>query len=235
MPYTFEPAPRTAVPVAGEDRDFPVHRIYCVGRNYAAHAREMGFDPDREPPFFFCKPADAAYFPTGDHALDLRYPAETNNFHHEIELVAAIGVGGSNIPVEDALRHVWGYAIGLDMTRRDLQMDARKLGRPWEIGKAFDQSAVLGPIHPKDALPTDPGDVDIVLKVNGAVRQHSQQDKLIWSIAETLSHLSRYFELRPGDLLYTGTPEGVAVVTPGDHLEATITGLGTLRVDISEA
>ncbi|TAN27119.1 MAG: FAA hydrolase family protein [Castellaniella sp.] len=233
MPYVFDPAPHTAVPVAGEDRQFPVHRIYCVGRNYAAHAREMGFDPEREPPFFFCKPADAACFPANGKSLILPYPSETSNFHHEVELVAALGLGGTHIAVEDALRHIWGYAIGLDMTRRDLQMGARKMGRPWEIGKAFDQSAVLGPIHPSSALPATPAQVDILLKVNGEVRQHSQLDKLIWSIAETIAHLSRYFELQPGDLLYTGTPEGVAAVVPGDHLEASISGLGTLSVDIS--
>ncbi|MGE8639178.1 MAG: fumarylacetoacetate hydrolase family protein [Achromobacter sp.] len=229
MPFVFAPAAPVAVPIAGGQDAFPVRRVYCVGRNYAAHAREMGFDPDREPPFFFCKPADAVVPVADGQTLDLPYPPETANLHYEIELVAAIGQGGANIPVDNALRHVWGYAVGLDMTRRDLQMKMREAGRPWELGKAFDQSAPIGPLHP--AASVDGIDqAAIWLQVNGADKQRSHIGKLIWSVAETIAYLSKYFRLEAGDLIYTGTPEGVGPVVRGDTMAGGVDGLGTLSV-----
>ncbi|NMK45274.1 fumarylacetoacetate hydrolase family protein [Achromobacter sp. Bel] len=229
MPFVFAPAAPVAVPVAGSQDAFPVRRVYCVGRNYAAHAREMGFDPDREPPFFFCKPADAIMPVADGQTLDLPYPPETANLHYEIELVAAIGKGGANIAVDDAPTHVWGYAVGLDMTRRDLQMKMRQAGRPWELGKAFDQSAPIGPLHPAGSVPGI-GQAAIWLQVNGVDKQRSDIGKLIWSIAETISYLSRYFRLEAGDLIYTGTPEGVGPVVRGDTMVGGVDGLGTLSV-----
>ncbi len=231
MSYVFEPAPPVTVPVAGDDRQFPVRRVYCVGRNYAAHAREMGFDPDREPPFFFCKPSDAVVPVAEGETLQLPYPAETKNYHYEIELVAAIGRGGFQIPVEQALEHVWGYAVGLDMTRRDLQMQMREMGRPWEIGKAFDQSAPIGPLYPAEKV-GHLTDAEIWLKVNGEYKQRSTTKALIWSVAETVAYLSRFFRLEPGDLIYTGTPEGVGPVVAGDLMEGGVAGLGTLSVKV---
>lgn len=232
MQYVFEPSAPVAVPVVGDDiRRFPVRRVYCVGRNYAAHAREMGFDPDREPPFFFCKPADAVLPVAPGQTLALPYPAQTENYHYEVELVAAIGKGGENIEVSQALEHVWGYAVGLDMTRRDLQMKMREAGRPWEIGKAFDRSAPIGPLYPAGAA----GDVEhaeIWLQVDGQDRQRSQTDKLIWSVAETIAYLSRYFRLEAGDLIYTGTPDGVGPVRPGQTMLAGIDRLGTVQVQV---
>jgi fumarylpyruvate hydrolase len=223
------PAPaQAAVPVAGGNDFFPVHRIYCVGRNYVEHAKEMGHS-GREAPFFFMKPADAvlpvAYGATGE----MPYPAQTSDLHHEIELVVAIGKAGKDIRAADAARHIWGYAVGLDMTRRDLQAESKKLGRPWDTGKGFDLSAPIAPVHPV----TQTGILEraaIRLDVNGAVRQNSDISKLIWSVAETIEHLSKYFELKPGDLIFTGTPEGVAAVKRGDLLEGSIEGLGELRV-----
>ncbi len=229
MPFVFAPAAPVAVPIAGGQDAFPVRRVYCVGRNYAAHAREMGFDPDREPPFFFCKPADAVVPVADGQTLDLPYPPETANLHYEIELVAAIGRGGANIAVDDALQHVWGYAVGLDMTRRDLQMKMREAGRPWELGKAFDQSAPIGPLHPAASV-AGIEQAGIWLQVNGADKQRSDIGKLIWSVAETIAYLSRYFRLEPGDLIYTGTPEGVGPVVRGDKMLGGVDGLGTLSV-----
>ncbi|CAB3645875.1 fumarylacetoacetate hydrolase family protein [Achromobacter pestifer] len=229
MSFVFAPAAPVAVPIAGSQDSFPVRRVYCVGRNYAAHAREMGFDPDREPPFFFCKPADAVVPVAQGHTLDLPYPPETANLHYEIELVAAIGKGGANIPVDQALQHVWGYAVGLDMTRRDLQMKMREAGRPWELGKAFDQSAPIGPLHPAASV-EGIGQAAIWLQVNGADKQRSDIGKLIWSVAETVAYLSKYFRLEPGDLIYTGTPEGVGPVVRGDIMTGSVDGLGTLSV-----
>lgn len=231
MNYLFPPPAPVGVPVHGSDAVFPVRRVYCVGRNYAAHAREMGFDPDREPPFFFCKPADAICPVADGETLALPYPAQTSNYHHEIELVAAIGRAGSNIAVEDALGHVQGYAVGLDMTRRDLQMQMRQAGRPWEIGKAFDQSAPIGLIHPVSSVGHLAG-AGIRLQVNGRTVQSSTLSALIWSVAETVSFLSRYFRLEPGDLIYTGTPEGVGPVVPGDLMVGAIDNLGELRVQV---
>ena len=231
MSHVVNPPEIVAVPVYGSSDTFPVRRVYCVGRNYAAHAREMGFDPDREPPFFFCKPTDAVV-PVADGAtLEVPYPSETSNYHYEIELVAAIGKGGSNIALQDAPSHVWGYAVGLDMTRRDLQMKMREMGRPLEIGKAFDDSAPIGPLYRAQ----DVGHLEkagIKLDVNGAVKQSSSIDKLIWSVPETISYLSRFFRLEPGDLIYTGTPEGVGAVVAGDLMVGSVEGLGTLSVKV---
>ncbi|MBW7983144.1 fumarylacetoacetate hydrolase family protein [Enterobacillus tribolii] len=229
--YVFSPAPQVAVPVVGSDALFPVRRVYCVGRNYAAHAREMGFDPDREPPFFFCKPGDAVVPVKEGETLTLDYPAQTDNYHYEIELVAAIGKGGKDIPVENALEHVYGYATGLDMTRRDRQMEMRKMGRPWEIGKAFDRSAPIGPIYPA-ATCNNVEQAGIWLQVNGEDHQRSGVNFLIWSVAETISYLSAFFELQPGDLIYTGTPEGVGPVVKGDTITCGVEGLSDLTVVI---
>ncbi|WP_140918952.1 fumarylacetoacetate hydrolase family protein [Limnobaculum xujianqingii] len=229
--FVFSPAPQVAVPIVGSDEFFPVRRVYCVGRNYAAHAREMGFDPDREPPFFFCKPTDAVIPVNAGETLKLAYPAQTENYHYEIELVAAIGKGGKDIPVEKALEHVYGYATGLDMTRRDRQMEMRKMGRPWEIGKAFDYSAPISPIHPV-ANCADVSNAAIWLQVNGEDHQRSGIDFLIWSVAETISYLSAFFELQPGDLIYTGTPEGVGPVVKGDTITCGVEGLTDLTVTI---
>ncbi|MFJ4441077.1 fumarylacetoacetate hydrolase family protein [Pseudomonas sp. NPDC089422] len=231
MTYLFEPAATTSLPIAGSDQRFPVRRVYCVGRNYAAHAREMGFDPDREPPFFFCKPADAVVPVADGQTLELPYPAETSNYHYEIELVAAIGKGGRDIPLEQANEHVFGYAVGLDMTRRDLQMKMREMGRPWEIGKAFDASAPIAPLHPASQV-GHPAQAAIWLQVEGQDRQRSDIDKLIWSVPETIAYLSRFFELQPGDLIMTGTPEGVGPVVAGELMVGGVDGLGELHVRV---
>ncbi|MGV6477382.1 fumarylacetoacetate hydrolase family protein [Azotobacter vinelandii] len=232
MTYVVQPQSITSLPIAGSDEQrFPVRRVYCVGRNYAAHAREMGFDPDREPPFFFCKPADAVIGVVGGQTLELPYPSETGNYHYEIELVAAIGKVGRDIPLEQANDYIWGYAVGLDMTRRDLQMKMREMGRPWEIGKAFDQSAPVGPLYPASSV-GHPVHAGIWLQVNGSDKQRSDIDKLIWSVPETVSYLSRFFELRPGDLIMTGTPEGVGPVVAGDLMVGGVDGLGELKVRV---
>jgi fumarylpyruvate hydrolase len=222
------PAP-VLVPAAGSDAAFAVRRIYCVGRNYAAHAREMGHDPDREPPFFFCKPADAIVVAPPGREAAIAYPSMSANVHHEIELVVAIGKAGRDIAPEHALEHVYGYAVGLDMTRRDLQGQMKDKGRPWEIGKAYDQSAPIGPLHPATAV----GHLArgaIWVTVDGQPRQKSDIDQLIWNVPETLAHLSRYFELQPGDLIYTGTPEGVGKVERGQLMVGGVEGLGEIRV-----
>jgi len=231
MSFLFAPPPVVAVPVVGSDQTFPVRRVYCVGRNYAAHAREMGFDPDREPPFFFCKPADAVVPVADGQTLELPYPSQTSNYHYEAELVAAIGKAGRDIPREQALDHVLGYAVGLDMTRRDLQMKAREMGRPWEIGKAFDLSAPIAPLH----LVKDVGHFDnaaLWLTVDGEDRQRSNVSHLIWSVAETVAILSTFFELQPGDLIFTGTPEGVGAVKAGELMVTGIDRLGELSVRV---
>ncbi|MDP3227566.1 MAG: fumarylacetoacetate hydrolase family protein [Acidovorax sp.] len=230
MSYVFSPAPVASVPVMGCGDQFPVHRIYCVGRNYEEHAKEMGFT-GREPPFFFMKPADAIVVVNDGQTAELPYPTLTANLHHEIELVVAIGKGGKNIKAADAFAHIYGYAVGLDMTRRDLQADMKRQGRPWCIGKGFDASAPISPI----TQITHAGDVTnaaIWLKVNGADRQRSNVSSLIWNIAETIEHLSAAWELQPGDLIYTGTPEGVDSVKRGDVLEGGVAGLGTLRLTV---
>jgi len=231
MSYVIEPPVQAAVLVAGSASLFPVRRVYCVGRNYAAHAREMGFDPERDPPFFFAKPADAVVPVQPGTVGDIPYPSCTDNYHHEIELVVAIGKGGADIDVAQALEHVWGYAVGLDMTRRDLQFALRDKGRPWELGKAFDASAPIGPLVPAHTVPAI-GQAAIWLTVNGEPRQRSTIGHLIWSVAETIAYLSKYFTLAPGDLIFTGTPEGVGQVKRGDRLTGGIDGLGELSVRI---
>jgi fumarylpyruvate hydrolase len=228
--YVFPPPPLVSIPVVGQAARFPVHRIYCVGRNYEEHAKEMGFT-GREPPFFFMKPADAAVVVAAGETGTIAYPALTKNLHHEIELVAAIGMGGKNIAAADAHKHIFGYAVGLDMTRRDLQGEMKKQGRPWDIGKGFEQSAPIGPIVPV-AQADDVEKAEISVQVGGKDRQRSNVSKLIWSIAETIEHLSAAWELAPGDLIFTGTPEGVAAVVAGDTMVGEITGLPTLTVKV---
>jgi len=218
------------VPVTGSQSRFPVNRIYCVGRNYVEHAKEMGFT-GREPPFFFMKPADALVIIDEGKTGEMPYPSVTKDLHHEMELVVAIGKGGKNIKAADAAAHIYGYALGLDMTRRDLQGEAKKQGRPWEVGKAFDHSAPIGPIVPA-AQAGDVNNADISLTVNGTVRQSSNVSKLIWNIAETIEHLSALWELKPGDLIFSGTPEGVAAVVAGDLLEGKVAGVGALKVKV---
>jgi fumarylpyruvate hydrolase len=230
MEYAIPAPAPVALPVAGTSQFFPVRRVYCVGRNYVEHAKEMGHS-GREAPFFFMKPADALLVVPAGSTGEMAYPGMTSDVHHEIELVVAIGEAGRNISAADANAHIWGYAVGLDMTRRDLQGEAKKLGRPWDTGKAFDQSAPIAPLHPV----TQTGLIEkgnIRLNVNGAQRQNSDVSKLIWNVVETIEHLSRYFELQPGDLIFTGTPEGVAAVQKGDLLEGAVKGLTDLRVKV---
>ena len=225
--YVIAPPATVSVPVVGGGA-FPVRRVFCVGRNYAEHAREMGGDPSREPPFFFMKPADALL--TGN--ADMPYPPASEDMHHEMELVVAIGTGGVNIPEADALmKHVWGYAVGLDMTRRDVQNVARKAGRPWDMGKGFDHSAPISDIVPAKKI-GHPDKGLIELKVNGVVRQSSDLSKMIWNIPETIAYLSRLVRLMPGDLIYTGTPEGVAAVVRGDVMEGKVEGVASIRTKI---
>jgi fumarylpyruvate hydrolase len=229
MNHVITPPAAAAIPVAGGG-SFPVRRVYCVGRNYAEHAQEMGHT-GREPPFFFMKPADTlVYVPEGETGR-VQYPTLTSNYHHEIELVVAIGVGGANIKAADAPAHIWGYAVGLDMTRRDLQGDMKKQGRPWEIGKAFEQSAPIGPVLPKSKT----GELlkgAITLHVNGALKQRGDLSDLIWSVNETIEQLSTAWVLAPGDLIFTGTPAGVGAVVRGDVMEGAIAGLPVLRVAV---
>jgi fumarylpyruvate hydrolase len=232
MRFVFEPSAPVSLPVTGQDERFPVHRVYCVGRNYEEHAKEMGFT-GREPPFFFLKPSDSLVVVDAGQSGTMPYPSLTNNLHHEIELVVAIGVGGKNIKAADAEKHIYGYAVGLDMTRRDLQNDMKKQGRPWCIGKAFDQSGPIGPITPKDRA-GDVNNAEISLQVNGVDRQRSSVAKLIWNIAETIEHLSAAWELQAGDLIFTGTPEGVAAVVPGDRLVGQVAGLGSLSIVVQQ-
>jgi fumarylpyruvate hydrolase len=219
-----------SIPVAGGGA-WPVRRIYCVGRNYEEHAKEMGFT-GREPPFFFMKPADAILHVPEGRTGEMPYPPGTSNLHFEMELVVAIGTGGAHIKAADAFKHVWGYAVGLDMTRRDLQGEAKKQGRPWEIGKGFDASAPIGSIVPA-ARAGNPSQALIELKVNGAVKQSSNTSKLIWNIAETIEHLSAFWRLEPGDLIFTGTPEGVGAVVKGDLMEGQVAGVGSLSVKVA--
>ncbi|MCV0440885.1 MAG: fumarylacetoacetate hydrolase family protein [Hydrogenophaga sp.] len=228
--FAFAPPATVSVPVLGLAERFPVHRIYCVGRNYEEHAKEMGFT-GREPPFFFLKPADAIVVADTGQAATIPYPSLTGNLHHEIELVVAIGTGGRNIRAADAAKHIYGYAVGLDMTRRDLQNDMKKQGRPWCIGKAFDQSAPIGPI----TLAAQAGAINeapIWLQVNGVDRQRSTVAKLIWNVNETIEHLSQAWELHAGDLIYTGTPEGVNAVVRGDLMQGGVDGLTPISVRV---
>ena len=219
--------PVTTLPVAGSSERFPVARIFCVGRNYAEHAREMGHDPNREPPFFFMKPATAIV----TDGRDFPYPPATKDVHHEIELVVAIGQGGANIPEAQALAHVWGYAVGLDMTRRDLQSEAKKMGRPWDTGKAFDASAPCSAVVPAAKI-GHPARGAVVLKVNGEVRQRGDLAELIWKVPELIAYRSTLFTLLPGDLIFTGTPAGVGPVRRGDALEGSVEGVGSIALRV---
>lgn len=231
MKFVLQPTPVVAIPVAGGDSHFPVRRIYCVGRNYAAHVREMGMDPDREPPFFFAKPTDAIVVSPAGAQAEIAYPPATSEYHFEIELVAAIGTAGRNISVEQANSYIWGYAVGLDMTRRDLQITARNMGRPWEPGKSFDQSAPISLLHSASST-GHPASGEVWLKVGGRDSQRSDLNKLIWSVPEIVSNLSTYFELQPGDLIFTGTPEGVGRVERGETMRGGIAGLTDIEVRV---
>lgn len=222
----LDPPSVTLAPVAGTAAMFPVRRVYCIGRNYAAHAIEMGHDPDREPPFFFQKNPDNL-----DFSGRFPYPAKSSDVHHEVEMVVALGRGGTNIPVERALDHVYGYAVGLDMTRRDLQGIAKEMGRPWEIGKAFEHSAPMGPIVPAAEI-GHPAAGRVLLEVNGKVRQEGDLNQMIWKVPEMIAYLSDYFTLAAGDVIMTGTPSGVAAVVKGDVMHATIEGVGELTVTV---
>ena len=226
--YVFDPASIGEVPVSGDGRVFPVRRIFCVGRNYAAHAREMGADPQREPPFFFCKPGDAVC--TADV---VPWPGLTRELHHEVELVVALGSGGQRIAEADALGCVFGYAVGVDLTRRDLQAEAKRQGRPWDVAKGFDHSAPISPIQPVRG--EHPNSGAIALAVNGERRQHGDLSDMLWPVPAIIARLSEYFCLHAGDLVFTGTPEGVAALQPGDRVEAAIDGVGSLRFAMGEA
>jgi fumarylpyruvate hydrolase len=220
------PAPQTpSIPVSGGGA-FPVRRVYCIGRNYAAHAIEMGHDPDREPPFFFQKNPDNL-----DSSGEFPYPPHTSDVHHEVELLVALKSGGTNIPLSEALNHVFGYALCLDMTRRDLQGEAKKLGRPWEIGKAFERSGPVGPLVPVSKV-GHPDQGPITLKVNGALRQEGDLNQMIWKVPEMISYLSEYFELKAGDVIMSGTPSGVGAVVRGDRMEASLNGFDDLVVTV---
>jgi fumarylpyruvate hydrolase len=227
--FVFTPPAAASVAVAGESARFPVRRIFCVGRNYAAHAREMGKDPDREPPFFFTKPADAVV----DTGETVPYPPETKSFHYEIELIVAIGKGGFNIAAETALDHVFGYGVGIDLTRRDLQLEARDKGRPWDWGKSFDQSAPIAPLHRVDGV-FRPDAGRIWLAVNGAIKQDADLVELIWSVPDIIAILSRSMVLKPGDLVMTGTPAGVGAIVASDRVTGGIAGLGDIEVTIGQ-
>ena len=226
MTHPFPPHPQTALPIVGSDQTFPVRRVYCIGRNYAAHAIEMGHDPDREPPFFFQKNPDNL-----DISGEFPYPAKTSDVHHEAELAVMLKSGGTDIPVENALDHVFGYALSLDMTRRDLQGEQKKLGRPWEVGKAVERSAPVGPIHPVSAV-GHPDHGRITLTVNGEMRQEGDLNQLIWKVPEMINYLSEYFELAAGDVILSGTPAGVGPVVKGDVMEIAIDGLGSMKVSV---
>lgn len=229
MTFVFQPPAAATVPVT-DGRVLPVHRVYCVGRNYAEHAAEMGHS-GREPPFFFMKPADAVLPVAAGEVGRMPYPTQTQNLHHEVELVVALGAGGRGVPAERAAELIWGYAIGLDMTRRDLQNEMKKQGRPWSIAKGFDASAPIGPVHPK-AVVGELTQGAVTLDVNGQRRQSGDLSDLIWSVNETIAALSRAWALAPGDLIFTGTPAGVGAVVAGDTLTAAIDGLGQLQLTI---
>jgi len=228
--FVIPPAPTPSVAVAGSDARFPIRRVFCVGRNYAAHAREMGNDPDREPPFFFCKPADAVVPASGV----VPYPSATKDMHHEVEMVVAIGRGGINITPENALDFVWGYGIGLDLTRRDLQAEAKKLMRPWDFAKGFDASAPCSELHPVSEV-GHPDSARIHLEVNGVVKQDGTLSELIWSVADVISQISHFVALAPGDLIFSGTPAGVGPLLPGDKVLGVLDGVATFSLEIGAA
>ena len=224
--FVIETPPVVALPVAGTDAKFPVRRVYCIGRNYAAHAIEMGHDPDREPPFFFQKNPNNL-----DTSGEFPYPPHTSDVHHEAEVAVMLKSGGTNIAIDQALDHVYGYALSLDMTRRDLQGERKKMGRPWEIGKAFERSAPVGPVHPISVT----GHLDhgsITLKVNGETRQEGDLNQMIWKVPEMIAYLSEYFELAAGDVILSGTPAGVGPVVVGDKMEIAADGLGSMTVTV---
>ena len=224
--FVIETPPIATIAVAGTDAVFPVRRIYCIGRNYAAHAVEMGHEPDRESPFFFQKKPNNL-----DTSGEFPYPPHSSDVHHEIELLVALKSGGTNIPINQALDHVFGYALSLDMTRRDLQSEAKKMGRPWEIGKAFERSAPVGPIHRVSDI-GHPENGHVTLKVNGDLRQDGDLNQMIWKVPEMISYLSEYFELAPGDVILSGTPAGVAAVVTGDRMECSIEGVGSMVINV---
>ncbi|KNY17163.1 5-carboxymethyl-2-hydroxymuconate isomerase [Shinella sp. SUS2] len=226
--YIFPPSPVPALPIRGSTALFPIHRIYCVGRNFADHAIEMGHAPDKEPPFFFQKNPDTVVLP----GTPFPYPAASRDVHHEVELVVALQSGGTDIPVERALDCVYGYAVGLDMTRRDLQAEAKKHGRPWEIAKAFEQSAPCGPVHTAAEI-GHPGEGTIRLTINGTIRQDGNLNQMIWKVPEMIAYLSRLFTLKPGDLIFAGTPAGVGAVAKGDTMIAHIDGLDEVRFTVA--
>ncbi|MEZ5971892.1 MAG: fumarylacetoacetate hydrolase family protein [Hyphomonadaceae bacterium] len=228
MSFAISPPPQPSVAIAGSDQRFPVRRIFCVGRNYADHVREMGNDPKSEPPLFFSKPADAVV----ESGAAIAYPSNTSNLHHEVELVIAIGSGGLNIDEASALSHVWGYAVGVDLTRRDRQAEAKKAGTPWDTAKGFDHSAPVGALTPVSAS-GDPAHARIWIKVNGEMRQDAATGDMIWSVPEIVAALSRWWELKPGDLIFTGSPSGVAALNPGDTIECGIDGLAPLSFSIA--
>ena len=224
--FVIETPPIASIAVTGTDAVFPVRRVYCIGRNYAAHAVEMGHDPDREPPFFFQKNPNNL-----DTSGEFPYPPHTSDVHHEMEMLVALKSGGTNIPLDQALDHVFGYALSLDMTRRDLQSEAKNMGRPWEIGKAFERSAPVGPIQPAADI-GHPDRGQVTLKVNGDLRQQGDLNQMIWKVPEMISYLSEYFELAPGDVILSGTPAGVAAVVTGDRMECSIEGIGSMTVKV---
>lgn len=224
--YVFEPTATATSPIQGSDAVFPVRRVYCIGRNYAAHAIEMGHDPDREPPFFFQKNPDNL-----DFSGQFPYPEKTSDVHHEIEMIVALKSGGTNILIENALDHVWGYGVGLDMTRRDLQGKAKEMGRPWEIGKAFEKSAPCGPLRPVSEV-GHPDNGKVELKVNGVSKQTGDLNQMIWKVPEMISYLSDYFELAAGDIIMTGTPSGVGPVVVGDVMDVHVEDVGDLTVKV---
>lgn len=228
MSFVFSPPLQPSVAIAGSDARFPVRRIFCVGRNYADHVREMGNDPKSEPPLFFTKPADALV----ESGAVIAYPSNTSDFHHEIELVIAIGKGGANIAEASALEHVWGYGVGVDLTRRDRQAEAKKAGAPWDTAKGFDHSAPISALTPV-ASSGDPTNARIWIKVNGETRQDAKTSEMIWSIPEIIAALSNWWELKPGDLIFTGTPSGVSALNPGDVIEGGVDGLAPLSFSIA--
>ena len=224
--FVIDVPPVVAIPVSGTEALFPVRRVYCIGRNYAAHAVEMGHDPDREPPFFFQKNPNNL-----DPSGQFPYPPHSSDVHHEVEMAVALKSGGTNIPLKQALDHVFGYGLSLDMTRRDLQGVAKKMGRPWEIGKAFERSAPVGPLHPASEI-GHPDQGRIELKVNGEIRQEGDLNQMIWKVPEMISYLSDYFELAAGDVILSGTPAGVAAVARGDSMQISVDGLGSMVVSV---
>lgn len=231
MSFVFTPEPVTALNIAASSDLFPIRRVYCVGRNYAEHAREMGLDPAYEEPFFFCKPANAVMPMRDMQTLELPYPSLTTNLHHEVELVVAIGKAGRDIPVKEAYKYIWGYTVGLDMTRRDLQSSMKENNKPWEIGKAFDYSAPMGLLYTANKF-TNNANAAIYLRVNGNEKQRSSIDKMLWSVPEIIYYLSRFFELKPGDLIMTGTPHGVGAVKVDDLLVGGVEGLGEIQLKV---